>query len=135
MAASAAPQTRRCGKRLRAPGWTVGHSENGQLWRAPARTWATWTPKPDPWAGNVGLYRKLRLASPIRHAPPIDAAAHEKSGDSGSTSESKDLNPYPDQRLRAFVSAGFLSFAELAIGFSQAPSCHLLMSGDAANRL
>ena len=92
MTASATPQTRRRGKRLRAPG---GSSDTRKMASSGGvgRTWARGRPKPDHWAGNVGLYRKLRLASSIRHEPPIDAAAQEKSGDSGSTAESKRLTP------------------------------------------
>ena len=130
MAASAAPQTRRCGKRLRAP---RGHSENGQFWRrrhgrghldAPNRTTGLATSDSTERCGSLpqsGMNRRSTQQPTKNRA--IAARRRNQS-----------THPHPDRRLRAFVSARFLSFAELAIGFSQAPSCHLLTIGDAGNR-
>src|ERR1039458_6404747 len=72
--------------------------------------------------------RELRHVARLVHAPTL-----KDSGDYISTSESGGSSS-PIQSSHEHECRPFLSFAELAIGFSQAPSCHLRTTGAAGNQ-
>ena len=126
MAASAAPQTRRCGKRLRAPG---GSSENSSFWRRRRER----GPQLDAANRTFWPARRVLRKPASRFLGQVGATGQrncpEQLGGDVSTSGS---------RVRTSIHMNsdcrFLSFAELAIGFSQAPSGDLLTAGDAGNR-
>jgi hypothetical protein len=130
MAASAAPQTRRCGKRLRAPG---GSSDTRKMASSGgAGTDAGHLDAPNRTPGlaksdsteSCGLLPQSGMNRRSTQQPTKNRAIAVRR-------RNQSASPHPDRRLRSFVSARFLSFAELAIGFSQAPSCHPVALSDA----